>query len=239
MIFEYEYKPVLEDFTSGAKFSLTAILKALENASNAHSDKAGDNVFTKTDKSKAWILTDWQIQIKEYPVYGDKIKIETWPETLKSPLVTKRNFLMYKNGELCAKCATQWILFDIVTGRPAKIDPALLDQYGTEDKTVFDSPRLEKIPSVSDYNNEARIFLRRSDIDFNNHVHNLCYMDFALEALPEELYKNCEFKFIRINYKAALTGQEQIVSRYSPVEDSHLVNICDSNGEIRASVFLK
>ncbi|MCQ2574446.1 MAG: thioesterase, partial [Treponema sp.] len=110
MFFEYPYKPVFEDFNKEAALTINALVKILENSGSGHSDMAGDNVFDMHNRANAWVLTEWQIEVQDYPKYGDQIKAETWSEGLSSPLVANRNFLLYKNGEVCAKGATRWIL---------------------------------------------------------------------------------------------------------------------------------
>ena len=43
--------------------------------------------------------------------------------------------------------------------------------------------------------------VQRRDIDTNNHVNNLYYLDYALEALPEDIYMNSNFSNVEIMYK--------------------------------------
>lgn len=228
MIFEYNYKPVIEDFNKDGILTLTAIVKIFVNNANAHSDLAGDSVFNIKDLSRAWVLTDWQIQMDDYPVYGDELMAETWSEGFSSPLVANRNFLFYKNGNVCGKATTRWILLDLATGRPTRIDPAYLEKYETEDKTVFEDKKLIRIPSPENFSAETTIPVRRSDIDFNNHVHNLTYLDYAHEVLPENI---CEtnFKSLRISYKTGLKAGSKAVCKYAEADGSHVVFISDEN----------
>ena len=76
MIIDFEYQPVLEDYKKNGDMKLGSILKILENSGNKHSDKAGDAILEGTNNGKAWILTDWLIDIIAYPKYGDKILAE-------------------------------------------------------------------------------------------------------------------------------------------------------------------
>lgn len=46
--------------------------------------------------------------------------------------------------------------------------------------------------------------LRRSDMDYNGHVHNTAYLDFALDVLPKEAARSAEISGIRIAYKHPL-----------------------------------
>lgn len=225
MIFTSYYKPVVEDYDKNEKLTLTAILKILENAGNDHSDSAGDSVIKGSNNGKAWILTDWKIEIIQRPSYGEKITTETWIEPISSPFGTSRDFLLYANDTLCVKGTTRWVLLDITTMRPTKITEELEQNYTTEEKFVFSEKKLEKIPIPENFSFQKEIVLRRSDIDFNNHVHNLFYLDFALEALPDEVYKNEQFSSIRITYKNAITEGEQVVARYAKLDAKHIVCI--------------
>lgn len=231
MIFTYDYKPAVEDFTHSRTLSLKAILKMLENAANGHSALAGDTIFETERIKTAWVLTDWQIQIDDFPTYKDTLKAETWSEKLSSPLVANRNFLLYKNGEIFGRGATRWVLFDIEAGRLCKIDASLIEKYKSETKTVFDDKKLIKIDMPETFAAETKITVRRSDIDFNNHVHNLVYIDYALEALPPDVYSQ-NFKNLRITYKTAITDSKEILCKYGCKDGKHTVAVYDENGTL-------
>ncbi|MCR4735876.1 MAG: hypothetical protein K5829_12825 [Treponema sp.] len=237
MIFSEEYKTVIEDFDKNGKLNLAGILRIFENLGNRHSDLAGDSVFKYDGNSNAWVLTEWQIEVDDFPLYSDKIKVETWSEGLKSPLVANRNYAMYKNGQLCVKGTTRWVLFDIKAQRLCKIEKELLDKYQPEDKSIFENSKLEKIPIPESFEVEKNIQMRRSDIDFNNHVHNLTYLDYALETLPEEEYKK-EYKKLRITYKTAIKNGDEIKGRYAEIEGKKILLICDTSDNVKALISL-
>lgn len=221
MIFQSDYKSVIEDYTKDGRLGICAVLKILENAGNGHSDYAGDSVFKAGGITRAWVLTEWQIEVSEFPRYADSVRTETWSEELKSPLVANRNFLMYKNGAVFAKAATRWVLFDVQNQRLCKIAPELIAKYGPEDRTVFDSPKLAKIEIPAAFDAEKRIALRRKDFDFNGHVHNLVYLDYAMECLPEDVYERQNFRGLRITYKSAVTEGREVICRYAGGGEQH------------------
>lgn len=231
MIFEYPYKPVIEDFSRDGLLSYTALVRILCNAANAHSDICGDSVFNIKGMDRAWVLTDWQIEITDYPKYGDELKAETWSEGFTSPLVANRNFLFYKNGEVCARGTTKWILLDLKSGRPSKIDPAYLEKYSTESKVVFEDKKLWRIPSAETWTTEMPIPVRRSDIDFNDHVHNVTYLDYAREVLPQDLFEK-KFTRLRISYKTALKQGSTAICRYAQIENAQVVFIYDDEDHL-------
>ena len=236
MIVKKQYHTSVEDFTKEGRLNLPAILKLFENAGNAHSDKAGDSPFNYDGHSFAWVITEWKIEVSEYPHYSDKIEVETWSEGLTSPLVASRNFLMYKNGGICARGTSKWVRIDMAKGRLVKIEKELIDRYGPEDKTVFEGSKIEKIQQPEKFDREIPLPVRRCDIDFNNHIHNVKYLDYALETLPLEIFKNQVFKGLRISYKTAAKEGEELTGKYAFIDGKHIVVIYGAEASVKALV---
>lgn len=231
MIFEYEYKPVIEDFSNDGHLSVNAILKIFENAGNAHSDYAGDSIFKTAGITKTWVLTEWFIQIDEYPFYSDSVKAETWSEGANSPLFANRNFILYKNGKACAKGTSVWVLVDFATQRLCKIEKNVLEKYLPEDKRLFEE-KIAKIEKIEDFQSEEEIAVRRTDFDFNSHVHNLVYVDYAMQVLPDEAYKTQNFKNVRISYKSAVKEGRKVLCRYAKKDEKHNVFIFNEENQL-------
>lgn len=236
MIVKKQYHTSVEDFTKEGKLNLPAILKLFENAGNSHSDKAGDSPFDYDGHSFAWVITEWKIEISEYPHYSDKIEVETWSEGLSSPLIASRDFLLYKNGEVCARGTSKWVRIDVQKGRLCKIEKELLDKYEPEDKTVFEDGKVEKIQLPENFDFEKPIPVRRCDIDFNSHIHNVKYLDYALETLPEDVYKSQNFKSLRITYKTATKEGEALTGKYAFLDSKHVVGIYAEDNSVKALV---
>ena len=147
MIFSTDFSPLLEDFDKSERLTMAAILKYFENAGSRHSDAAGDSAIKVSETlGVAWVLTDWKVCVKEFPRYGQKIKVETWSEGLVSPFGTSRNYYLYADGNLAVEGTSKWVRFDIRAGRPIKVEADLLGRYGPEPgKKVFGGEKLAKI----------------------------------------------------------------------------------------------
>lgn len=78
----------------------------------------------------------------------------------------------------------------------------------------------------------SKAFGSLSDIDINDHVHNLTYLEYAREVLPRKEAEMMNFKKLRIAYKTALREGGTAVVRYAFVEDSHLVFIYDAEDHL-------
>lgn len=238
MFVELEYQPALEDFRTNGEMELRSILKLFENTGNKHSDIAGDSILNRASTGKTWVFTDWMLEIKRYPKYGEKIVSRTWSEPVNAIFTCSRNFELYCNDELVIKATTRWAIVDTSVNRPVKIEPELIEKYQPEDKKTFEEVKLPRIVLPETFDCKKEIVQRRSDIDFNNHVHNLTYLDYAFETIPQDLYQNRSFKNVRISYKFAVFAGEKTVCKYACVDGKHLFGIFGNDDAIKCQIEL-
>lgn len=238
MFVELEYQPALEDFRTNGEMELRSILKLFENTGNKHSDIAGDSILNRASSGKTWVFTDWMLQLERYPKYGEKIVARTWSEPVNAVFTCSRDFELYCNGELVGKATTRWAIVDLALNRPMKIEKELLEKYEPEEKKTFEEAKLPKISIPETYDYEKEIVQRRSDIDFNNHVHNLTYLDYAFETIPADLYQNRNFKNIRISYKMAIFADEKTVCKYACCEGKQIFNIFGNENILKCQIEL-
>lgn len=224
MFVEFSYKPLLEDYNKDKTLKLSTIVKLLENAGNAHSDRAGDGVLDAVKSQKVWVLTDWKVKMMEFASYGQEIKVITWSQTVNQIFNVARDFEIYADNKLIGQATTRWVILDLQTGRPCKIEPSLIEKYQPEEKSLFEEKKLDKIPLAENITSEIKFKTRKSDFDFNDHVHNLTYIDYAFEALPQEIAEK-NFHSLRITYKAPITTECEITASYTNLATQHLVTI--------------
>ena len=53
------------------------------------------------------------------------------------------------------------------------------------------------------------------DIDVNNHVNNVVYIEWALEAIPANILKKCQPEHVEISFKGEAFYNEAVISRCS------------------------
>lgn len=239
MIVNFEYTPILEDYNKNRTLKTPAIMKIIENAGTKHTDLVGDNILDSSNKGLTWILTDWYVEIKQIPSYGDKLLAKTWSQLTTTTFGCSRDFELYANDKLAAIATTRWVLLDLKTERPTKIDKEWFTIYQSEDKSVFGDARLPKTENVTDFSSEKSLEIRRADIDFNDHVHNLTYLDYALESIPEDVYNRMNFTKIRISYKSAVKPCDKIVCKYAFVNEKHIVNVFNEKNELKTVIELE
>ncbi len=241
MIYEEWMKPTLEDFGRNGNVEEHAVLRMLENISCYHSDAVGYGAGDIKNTHLAWLLLEWKVKLLKPMVYGNRYKLTTWSRGAASFCTTLRDFTIYDEaGEICAVASSKWTPVDASTKKLIRITDDLLSIYGTEEKAVFENDPLMRLKEPKMYETEMPYHIRRSEIDLNGHVHNLCYLDFALEALPEEMYHTRDFHDIRITYRKEISAAEKdILCKYHYEEGVHTVGIYGADGILRALVEMK
>ena len=85
--------------------------------------------------------------------------------------------------------------------------------------------KLDKLKEPSSYLQEFNYQILRSNIDVNQHMHNLYYLDLAYETLPESVYQTANFSHVEIMYKRECKLGDHITCLYSFENGQHIITI--------------
>lgn len=190
--YTYDTAVAYSDIGPDQCLSHSGMLRILQEAASVASDVAGYGLKDISRTGVHWILTAWRLHMERRPAWRAVLRTETWPRTLDG-FESVRNFLVYEGDGLVAEAASRWILVSAETGRPVRVRDAVRTAYQSqmENRDVFDGaplPHNGRTPPNAPVAFETVV--GRRDIDTNFHVNNLHYLDYAVEALPEEVYRN-------------------------------------------------
>lgn len=166
------------------KITLNAVLDYFQDCSFFHSEDIGMGMKFLEERKMAWVLSSWQIEINRYPIYGESVKISTWPYEFKG-FFGFRNFTMETSeGEVLAFANSIWTLLDLQKGRPARMLPEMVEAYQLSPKLEMqcDSRKIE-LPEKMQAKEPFPV--HKYHIDTNHHVNNGRYVGMAQEYLTE------------------------------------------------------
>lgn len=175
-----------------------SICRFLQEVASNHSDKLGVSGETISSVGQMWVLSQLSLKMSEYPKWHDSLSIKTWPTKRTTALRAFRDFVLFDDtSRETGKASSMWLLLDKESRRPQKIQ-TYLNQYTGDGHDPDMLHPIEK--NLFDQQNSqisSRIFkVRASDIDYNFHVNNVCYLEWALEAiLPEVRLRNFMSEF--------------------------------------------
>lgn len=226
MFIENEYTVRLSEIDRENKATNKAILSYLEDIGGIHSNIAGYGIYDIPKTHLTWVLIEWKLQIIRRPNYAEKVKVITWSRNALR-CYAFRDFEIYdQEGNVIALAASKWVLVNMQKGKIERIEPELIAKYEPElDKSAFEGENFAKIIEPEKYQMETEYVVRKADIDINNHMHNLNYMDLANEALPENIFTNKQFNNIRITYKKEIKLGEIVKCKYGTNGEKHVISI--------------
>ena len=228
MIFEKEYTVGSRDIGKDNKATNKAMLKYMENIACSHSDSVGQGINEIELTKAVWILLDWKFQVIERPTYGQTIKVRTWSRKMEK-CCAYRDFEIYgQNEKILAIATTKWVLLNADTRKIQRISEEIANKYESEQEKYVFKDEIEKMHEPENEEVSINLKVRRTDIDINNHVNNLNYLDLAYEVLPLEIY-NKDIRNVRITYKHQTEPEEIVNISYTTQEDKNIITIKTEN----------
>ena len=113
--------------------------------------------------------------MEKYPKWGDKVSVHTWGKETDR-LFALRDFEIINKGDSICRGTTTWIVLDIKSNRPQKIEEVFRNfiDYLYKD-AIKEKPY--KIDDIFPCEKINKITVQYSDIDVNKHVNNVKYVE--------------------------------------------------------------
>lgn len=206
-VFEIHYSHV--DYYKRAK--VTTLIDFFNDIATYQSEKLGIGIDYLRENHKGWVILKWQIDIKKYPLYMDKIIVRTQPVAARK-IFAYRNFeILDLKGNLMASAKSIWSLVDIENMRPVRLTNEILEKYKIKEEKG-QKYNIEEASNFSEdrINNSTSFKIRYSDIDTNKHVNNEKYVAWMIENVPKGIVLGYRLTKIKINYKKETKYGENI-----------------------------
>ena len=227
--FIYEADVAYSDLGPDQLLDHRGLLRILQEAAAFASDEVGYGIKDTARNGVLWILAGWRLELCARPAWRSHLTVRTWPRSMDG-FVSERDFLIYSGETLVARATSRWFLVSAATGKVTRVTQAVRSAYDLDQRTLFEAP----IPSNGKTPAGTPVAFAtaagRRDMDTNHHVNNIHYLDYALEALPEEVVQNFP-STVEIAFRRQILLGTPIRCFYCRTEDGrHQVEI-QSGGE--------
>lgn len=219
-----EYSQLAPDRTVGAP----DVLRMLQDIAVAHTTSCGYSLEKLTEMKRAWLLLSTHIRFDRPIIQSSDITITTWTYDFARAF-GPRAFSIFdaKSGEKFASAATLWTFVDIDSGRPKEIPEEILLLYGNDPPS--DIPYIRRAPNYEAEEHFADFRVLKRDLDSNHHVNNVKYVEYAMEALPDD----CAISEIEVYYKRPAYLGEVISLFWQETENGrYQMEIKNQSGEV-------
>lgn len=179
------------------------IYRFLQEAAELNAVDLGFDTETLLDRSLTWMLARLQLRCTNPPMGRSRIIAETWPSGIESRFA-RRDFRLWLNGADTpfVLATSYWLLIDITRMRPVTVANILGPEHVIEAGHAVDVP-FPSLQPPGDPAFTAEFRVRRSDLDMNDHVNNVHYVEWLAEAVPEDVWRGNRIAELDVEYKRA------------------------------------
>lgn len=179
--------------------SLYSLFNRLQEIAGTHATYL-DVGYAMLQKAKlTWVLSRIKVQIHSLPRWGESVRLVTWPKGTDRLFALRDFSLMNTKNEPLIQATSAWLLLDIESGRPRRIETLPIDlQFPLATHAIQDSLEKISVPAGLEQVFEKPIWL--SDMDINNHVNNAQYAKWVSDCFSDNQFHNRRITSIQINY---------------------------------------
>jgi medium-chain acyl-[acyl-carrier-protein] hydrolase len=213
---------------------VSALNRYMQESAWKHAEQLGFGYTNLIVKKLTWVLTRMVIQIEKLPLWGEVIEVITWPSG-RNDFFAFRDFQFFAaDGSEFGRATSSWCVISLLDRRPQTMESVALSKYPKVKELMF-ADRPEKIQTLENAESEWRTCVGYQDLDVNEHVNNVRYLDWITETYPLNFLKKRQLYRLEINYLAeALYGKDVAVfnRQISDSEFLHSVRQPDNHTEI-------
>lgn len=195
------------EVSSDRQATLASVCNYFQEAAGLHAHHLNFDISQLQENNLTWVLYKMHVRMETFPDRWQDIEVTTWPSSGDGIRAFRDYQLKSKNGDILGVALSQWMVLSLETRRPVRIPQEILDMGVRTDEHVIG---IDKNPLKSTDPSNAEFLCRagQNDLDMNNHVNNVSYIDWITALKPPgwETNRCCE---ISIQYLAeAVSGDE-------------------------------
>jgi medium-chain acyl-[acyl-carrier-protein] hydrolase len=197
-----------------------AMLGLMEEAAFTHCEETGWDVPRLLDAGYGWVLLRGGLEMSAYPEYGKRFAIETWCSETRRFYGAREYRIRAGDGSVLGWARSLWVFYSLERRRPVPVLDEIVKAWAP-DGVSAGPMELGEVSFPGECPGEClpSFKVRRADIDTNGHVHNLNYLSWALEALPETLRDTMYLSSMRGHYRREVTLGSTISAAFEAADD--------------------
>ncbi|GAB6168776.1 thioesterase [Clostridium carnis] len=225
-LYSKEYEVHYYEVDSELNCTITTLINILCDVGTTQSEILGGGIEYLIDRNMAWVFYQYNIKVNRYPKCGEKIKAETKPIGFKKFYALREYKIYDSNGNIIVEAEAIFFLINIEKRKTMRVPKEQYDIYGL-DGDMKESFKIERLERLQEPMFEKDFEARYSDIDFNRHVNNTKYIEWAIDSLPIDILNNYKLESIKVTFeKECIYGSKiNVFSSYREEEEGYLTTL--------------
>jgi acyl-ACP thioesterase len=195
----------------------TLLLGYIQEASVEHARLLGISVRDLRPLGLTWVLSRMHLALYGTLSFNEELLVRTWPSTREGRFSCREFEFLAADGRMVGAATGSFAVLDVASRRPVDINERV-PAYPLLPRRAIDDD-FATLPSLDHAEAELSFRVGRREIDFNRHVNNVVYAEWALETVPEEIAERCRLLELEIAFRGEALYGDTVVARSSAMPD--------------------
>lgn len=203
-MYQFKSRVRFSEVNKDKKLTLAGLTDYLQDTCTFQSEGLGAGMDVLRARNEAWVLSSWEIVVKDMPKVCEEISVGTFPCSFKG-FYGHRNFLVTNaQDEVIVLANSLWVYINYETKKPARIPEEIASRYDEVIEEPIDFAWSDrKIRFEGEGCKMQPVPVHSFFIDTNEHMNNGKYIMVAEAYLPEDF----KVERVRAEYRnAAVLG---------------------------------
>jgi len=207
-MYRKEYIVSNNDVDTKFKLKVPAIFRYFQDVALFATEKAEVDSISLSKKNIDWVITRMAVEIERLPKCNEVIYVHTYPGKDMAMLYPRYFFITDKDDNVIIRSSSIWALIDNNT-RKVIVDRDVISKLPPESREdQLPLPSKISIPENNTFIENRTIHY--SDLDFNDHMNNVRYVELLMDAHDSSFYKNNHISSILLNYMKEIKEKETV-----------------------------
>jgi acyl-ACP thioesterase len=210
--FEKQFELRYFEMNNFGEAAPTTILTLLEETAADHCYSINHSLYDLENQNIGWVLLSGILKMHRYPSYKEKIIIRTWLSSYSLVKGIRENIIYDEKRNIIGQAKGLWVFFDIMRRRPVGIFDSIKERWSYDIDESINYDITKKIKPIDSEIHIKAFNVNRYDVDTNQHVNNIRYLQWLIESIPDHIIDNYYLHSIDGRFIAEAQYGDEILS---------------------------
>ena len=164
-------------------------------------------------EGRTWMLSKQRVEMDRWPVWQDEVVVRTWPSAIDRLFALRDFELRDGSGARIGGAISAWLVVDTKKRRPLRL-PEEVKALRPEGVARALPGGFDELPTITNPQGRAESAVRWHDCDFNRHLNQSHYVEWALSCLPDEVPATSWLRSLEIEFRAEARPGDRVVAMW-------------------------
>ncbi len=232
LVFEGDYTIRTNEVNSQRQATPTALIHLMQEAALENVIDLKVSAWDLEKEQISWVLMRKHLDIRRLPHLGETITIRTFPAGFERVFTYRDYEVRDADGALIAESASTWLLMHTETRNMARIPKAIVEKGSFDNSNCLPHAK-SRLPLVTAPTIEQEFRVNWHDMDFNEHLSNIRYMQWLFETVPGYTTMEQRLQTLDIIYKSECRWKDRVKIATQELGDGQYLHLLTrlSDGE--------